>query len=192
MVFVRVIGCHSEDGDASAQYVVPYLGRAEKARRWDGVVVALACGVEHFHQARAARLEDRFVVEGSLPARVVDAGYSARVSNGVYVGLECGGDVSCINRLYEAVYANCAKVYGDSVAFQGKSDFLARNHQRAERAVHPVAVVEQREVIMVGEDEEVVAVFSVPGGYLLRFGVAVGFGCVGVDISPVPSLFVHI
>ena len=152
----------------------------------------MGSGVEYFHQACAACLDDGFVVKGPLPARMVDAGNSARVLDGVYISLEGGGDVPCIYWLHEAVNADRPKMHGDPVVVQWKGDFLARNQQRTERAVPPVAVVEKREVIVVGEDEEVVAVFPVPGGYLLRFSVAVGFGCVGVDISPVPILFVHI
>ena len=79
-----------------------------------------------------------------------------------------------------------------TLAIHPHRDLLSRNHKRAGGAVPPIPIVEKSQVVVVGQREKVIAVISIPGGYLLRLGVAVRLGSVRVYIAPVPDLFVHI
>ena len=133
------------------------------------------------------------MVEGPLPAGVVDAGDAASIANCVYVRLESGGHVVPVDRFDEAVDSDSANVYRDDVAAVCRNrDLLPRNHQGGVRAAVPVAVVEEEEVVVFRQYEKVVAVVLVPRGYEFRLRVAVGLGRVSVKVAPEPGLFCHL
>ena len=71
-------------------------------------------------------------------------------------------------------------------------DLFARNHQGDVRTAVSFAVVEEEEVVVLGEDEKVVAVVFVPGGYDFRLRVAVGLSRVRVKVAPEPGLVCHL
>ena len=82
--------------------------------------------------------------------------------------------------------ADGVDVYGRAALVDGERHLLAGDHQGPLEPAPAPRVVEQREVVVVAEDEEVVSVPPVPADDVLGGVIAVGLGGVRLDIALEP------
>ena len=188
MIMVRIVGRDSKQRHARSQDVIPYLGRIVQVRDWNRIIVGPQRALENLHHARASGFQNLIMVESPFPARVIDARYASRVQDGIDVGLHHHRHVSSVNGFNISTDPNRAQVEGDILAVSAERYLPAGNHQQARRFVLSSQIFEDGQMVVVGQHEEIVSVVVVPLDDLLRLGIAVRLGRVGMDVAPVRDL----
>ena len=109
----------------------------------------------------------------------------------VHVGLQRRHHVASVDRLDDTRDPHAVDVYRCRASMYADADLLARHHQRLPEATTARAVVKQRQVVVVAQHQEVVAMPPVPARDLVRVLITVRLGRVSVDITLVPLHSAH-
>lgn len=185
-----VVGGDTEDGPACAQYTIPYLFIAEFAG--GAIYIGAGMAVEDFEQAGASDLLDMVMVEGPVKVGVVNRGDAASADDRVDVGLDGRYNLAGVYRLDQVGDSYAVDVDRWSPRMLGKRYLFTGNHQRLLELAPAICIVEQGEMVVIAEDQKIIAVPAVPAHDIFGSLVAAIHVRMGMDIALVPVEFWHL
>ncbi len=181
---MRIVNRDAVEHLAAREHAVPHLFEPGHAAATEVVDERMA--VEHLKQPRALQLQQ--LVSGDCPAEVgmVHAGHGTGAADRIDHPLRHVEHRAAAGRLDERVWRKPIDVHrlvlesiGDLFALHDKELFVG--------AVQRVEAVDAREVVVVGERDEVVAMLAIPPHHIVRRGVAVAIERVRVEVASIPE-----
>ena len=156
----------------------------------DPVGVRPGVPVEDLQEACTRDLNDVPVVEGPGVVGMVDGCYSPGPADGVDVSLERRYHIPCIDRFHHPGDPNPVQMNGGLAVADPYRELFTRNHEGSAEPALLGSIVQQGQMVMVGEHQKVIPVSTVPPDYRLGVAVPIGLVGVGVDVALEPHWLV--